>query len=342
MALRLILEIAGGPELEIGDSRRKVFEGEGGRIGRALDCEWVLSNGYVSRHHATVSCIDGVFYIESVGANGVAVNSSDARLSRHQRRALKHGDRLFLDEYEIQVSITDVDTSAPALDYKVPPEEDVLANLAPVPAPPTLQAAPAAYFDAAAFFQGLGVEPQPLDAAAATLIGQILRVSLQGLLDVEQARLQVDTQLRASDDTVEIASLNSPLKVATRVEEAILALLGPPQPGQLPPLKAVEDALGDIRFHQLSMLAGMRASFDSFTHRFEPGRLIELANYGRHKSLTGLAAKARYWDKYLELFEEVMLHPEEGLQNAYREVFFDTYERQLADLKRTQPQQAAA
>jgi len=338
MAFNMILEIAGGPELEIGDPRRKVFDAAGGRIGRGLDCDWVLSNRYVSRHHATVSCVGEVFYIESLGANGVAVNTSEERLSRHQRRALNHGDRLFLDEYEIRVSIVDTRTPEPSFDNKVPPEEDVLAHLLPL-----LPSRPArATFDAAAFFKGLGFEPMSLDEQAAGMLGQIVRAMLQGLLDIEQARALFKSQLRSPDDTIEAAGNNSPLKRATSIEDAVRALLGPTLPGQLSPLEAVEDALGDIRFHPLSMTAGMRASFDSLTSRFEPGRLMDLANHGRYKSLSGLAAKARYWDKYLELFEEVILYPEEGLQRSYREKFCDTYERQLADLKRNQRDQAAA
>jgi type VI secretion system protein ImpI len=107
MSQHLILEVEGGPELEIGDPPRKVFGLAGGRIGRALDCDWVLSNPYVSRHHATVSHAAGVFYIESAGTNGVALNDPQDRVPRRARRPLRDGDRVFLDDYEIRVVVTD-------------------------------------------------------------------------------------------------------------------------------------------------------------------------------------------------------------------------------------------
>src|ERR1700748_3364771 len=122
MALSVSLQIVGGPELEIGDPPGTVFDVAGGRIGRALDCEWVLSSRYVSRHHATVSCVDGVFFIEGVGANGIAVNDSTAKLARHARRPLRNGDRLFLDEYEIRVAIEEA--TAARTERGIPPEED--------------------------------------------------------------------------------------------------------------------------------------------------------------------------------------------------------------------------
>jgi type VI secretion system FHA domain protein len=85
---------------------RAVFGRAGGRIGRASDCEWVLPNPYVSRHHATVSHADGTFYIESAGENGVALNDPAHVLARFERHALSHGDRLFIDELEVSVEIS--------------------------------------------------------------------------------------------------------------------------------------------------------------------------------------------------------------------------------------------
>src|ERR1700679_811531 len=104
MALKLILQVTDSQKLEIGDPQRVVFGAAGGRIGRALECDWVLSSHYVSRHHAVVSCAGEVFYIESLGENGVALNDSQHRLPNRERCALNNGDRLFIDEYEIVVT----------------------------------------------------------------------------------------------------------------------------------------------------------------------------------------------------------------------------------------------
>jgi type VI secretion system protein ImpI len=111
MALKLILQVSNSQKLEIGDPRRVVFGAAGGRIGRGLDCDWVLSSRYVSRHHATIRCVGGVFYIESLGDNGVALNDAQKMLSKRERRALNNGDRLFLDEFEISVTILDTDAA---------------------------------------------------------------------------------------------------------------------------------------------------------------------------------------------------------------------------------------
>ncbi len=114
MALKLILQVTDGQKLEVGDPQRIVFGAAGGRIGRSLECDWVLSSRYVSRHHATVSCAGGVFHIESLGDNGVALNDSQQRLPKRERCALNNGDRLFIDEYEILVTVLDTNAAREA------------------------------------------------------------------------------------------------------------------------------------------------------------------------------------------------------------------------------------
>jgi type VI secretion system protein ImpI len=105
--MNLIMEVTSRNAAEVGAARRKVFGSDGGRIGRAPDCDWVLANPYVSRHHATVHCINRTFYIESTGENGVALNDVNATLARMERRPLKSGDRVFIDEFEISVVVSE-------------------------------------------------------------------------------------------------------------------------------------------------------------------------------------------------------------------------------------------
>ena len=94
IVMELTLEVVSPNGQALGPARRKVFGPEGGRIGRAPDCEWVIANPYISRHHATVRWISGTYYIESTGENGVAVNSPQALLPQRERRALRNGDRI--------------------------------------------------------------------------------------------------------------------------------------------------------------------------------------------------------------------------------------------------------
>jgi type VI secretion system protein ImpI len=104
--MNLILEIVSPPSAPPGIDPRKTFGAQGGRIGRAPECDWVLASPYISRHHATVSCTGTTYYIESTGENGVAVNDVQALLQPQERRELSNGDTLFVDEFEIRVLLS--------------------------------------------------------------------------------------------------------------------------------------------------------------------------------------------------------------------------------------------
>ena len=103
--MNLTLEIVSQNGQSLGPARRKVFGPEGGRIGRSPECEWVIPNPYISRHHATIRWISGTYYVESTGENGVAIGTAQAMIPKLERRPLKNGDRLFIDEFEIAVGL---------------------------------------------------------------------------------------------------------------------------------------------------------------------------------------------------------------------------------------------
>jgi type VI secretion system FHA domain protein len=102
----LTLEITGPQAGSIAGAPRKVFDAAGGTIGRLPDNHWMLPDPHVSGHHAVIRYIGGTFYIEDTSTNGVFINSTENRLTRGQPYALKSGDRILIDLYEIRASIT--------------------------------------------------------------------------------------------------------------------------------------------------------------------------------------------------------------------------------------------
>ena len=102
----LILEISSSQEARPG-VRRQEFSEKGGLIGRANECSWVLPHSKVSGRHAVISCRNAVFYIEDTSRNGVCINSADNRLVRGRPYALKSGDHILIEPYEIHVSISE-------------------------------------------------------------------------------------------------------------------------------------------------------------------------------------------------------------------------------------------
>jgi type VI secretion system FHA domain protein len=103
----LTLEVTSPQAATLGDARRRVFSSQGGTIGRAGSCDWVLSHRKVSGRHASITYQDGMFYIvDEQSVNGVFINSTKNRLVPGRRYALKNGDRIIIDPYEMEVSMT--------------------------------------------------------------------------------------------------------------------------------------------------------------------------------------------------------------------------------------------
>ena len=105
--MNLILEVAPPEAATLGTGARRVFSRAGGSIGRGSSNDWILSHRKVSGRHALISHQDGVFYIVDEGsANGVFINSMTNRLVPGKRYALRAGDRIIIDPYEISVTIS--------------------------------------------------------------------------------------------------------------------------------------------------------------------------------------------------------------------------------------------
>jgi hypothetical protein len=82
-----------GRALLLVEGKRVVVGEDGGRLGRSRDCEIVLSDPNVSRHHAALRPSGGAWMIEDLGStNGVKVNGR--RID--QPAALTPGDRIEL------------------------------------------------------------------------------------------------------------------------------------------------------------------------------------------------------------------------------------------------------
>jgi type VI secretion system FHA domain protein len=134
----LTLEVIGEQATDLGAAGRKVFNAIGGTIGRLPDNDWVFPDPYVSGRHALIRYLNGKYFIEDTSTNGVFINTPDNRISRTQPQQLRNGDLLFIDAYQIKVSI---ENDPEARDRKDPfanlrPPAKAQQRRAPEPPPP--------------------------------------------------------------------------------------------------------------------------------------------------------------------------------------------------------------
>lgn len=527
--MQLTLEVISPNGDLLGSNRRKTVGPEGAQIGRSKESDWVINDQYISRVHARVRYVNGAFYIEGLGRNPLAMNDPEQTIPNNEPHLLRNGDRFFLDQYEIKVSMSGgsgagvipEDPFAPssqaapavphswsagnALDLNIsdgaaepdgnldplaalggaaPKQapipainlnqrsvlEDSFSAPAPVaappqpripgpskipdswehssgftqmgqqpaapppprrPAPPTRTAAapppvvepkrgPAASDDSipdtwdksktrieasgpptaklpplADILQGAEqstipvdrprppapspahtmrrsvpedappVAPaQPIKAPAAPAaaghgsvdleellraagvpashmspemareLGQVLRIVVQGLMEVLQSRAEIKSQLRMSMTRMQ-SSENNPLKFSPNVEAALHTLLVERNRGYLPTVRAFQEALLDIRNHQIAVLSGIRTAFNQMIEQFDPEKIDEeLEKQSKRGGLLNLGGKgARFREQYVEQFQSIARDPDESFKRLFGEFFAQAYEEQMDRLK---------
>ncbi len=141
----LTLTVTGNQAAQLGARSRKMFVGKDGSIGRSEECDWVLSSTGVSRVHAMIRYVNGIYFIEDRSTNGMLLNG--APLLKGDPAALKDGDRVRIDNFDISVhlqqdseTIVQVAPRGPAPASIPEPEPAAPASFAP---PPPLPSAPA-------------------------------------------------------------------------------------------------------------------------------------------------------------------------------------------------------
>ncbi len=203
------------------------------------------------------------------------------------------------------------------------------------PVAPRAAPAPAAAGDdelLAALMQGLaapGVRIERLTPAMMLLIGQMLRESMRGTVELLVARAALKREMRA-EMTMIVSRENNPLKFSPSVEVALQHLLGPPSPGFMAAAPAVRDAFDDLRAHQLGVMAGMKAAFEGVLQRFDPQQLeSKLTRKSAISSLIPSTRKARLWELFQELFSQISSEAQDDFDELFGKAFLKAYEAQL-------------
>ena len=233
-----------------------------------------------------------------------------------------------------------------------PPPHPVMAMPPPPPPPPqpvvqspmpAHAAAPAAPMSGdpagaiAALLGAAGVDPATARMAAASpamhsVLGTLLAVVVQGMLDVLKSRADIKSTFRVPVTSMRPIE-NNPLKFSANAAQALQNLLAPRNQAYLGPVEAFDEGFQDIKAHQMATMAGMRAAFDSMLKRFDPDELAErFEKRVKRASLISISGKSRYWDLYRELYEEWTQDADLNFQRLFGEKFAQAYEEQMRRL----------
>ena len=216
-----------------------------------------------------------------------------------------------------------------------PAKRDVPRPAAPV-AVPAAPSAPLARPGRAlaAFLEGAGLQSLEISDAEAEAFmresGAIMRAAVEGLIGLLIARSELKKEMRAEDRTMVASRDNNPLKLMTDSGEAMRFLFDARERVSgafLPPVQAVRDACGDLRVHDIALMAGMRAAFQGALKRFAP-QYIEREVDKQNGSFT-LNKKVKLWEAFVAYHEKLSRDAEDDLLKVFGREFVATYMAQV-------------
>ncbi len=211
-----------------------------------------------------------------------------------------------------------------------PPEAAKPDTPAPVAASGSDHAAARALLEALEV-DDLQIEDADLPATMGRM-GRVLRAMISGLREILMTRTSIKSEFRI-DQTMINAGGNNPLKFSISAEQAIEALVKPRVKGYLAAEEATEQALNDIKAHEVAMVTGMEAALKGVLARLDPEVLAgKIEGSGKLGSLFK-GKKAQYWEVYEKMYAEISDQAENDFHDLFSREFARAYKEQLEKLK---------
>lgn len=184
---------------------------------------------------------------------------------------------------------------------------------------------------AAAFLEGAGLAPDRVSIVITPEFmrefGEVLRVAVQGSIDLLSARSEIKREFRA-DVTIIASGKNNPLKFLPTAEGVMLQLAGQSFPGFMPPVAAVQEAFNDLAVHQIALMAGIRAAYAEAVTSLSPSEIEKRSSRSNSvlSKLSTLHRKAALWDEYQQKYDSIRQHAEDDLMAFSGHTFVQAYE----------------
>jgi type VI secretion system protein ImpI/type VI secretion system protein len=188
----------------------------------------------------------------------------------------------------------------------------------------------------AAFLRGTGLpDARPADPAAAMeALGSAFRALVSGMRMALIARTAIKREFRIEQTMIRKRG-NNPLKFSADDDDALRALLGAGRQTEMGPAEAVDDALRDIRRHELAMMSAMQTAMQALLSRFDPAKL-RLTSERSGLNLMPLQKKARAWDAYEMLYAQINQALSDDFDDVFGKAFARAYEQALTQSRERQ------
>ncbi len=224
-----------------------------------------------------------------------------------------------------------------AVQQKLPPPPAMLTQPPPSSAPPrrTPEATSPGNGDTAAFMQhlakGAGLPAAIFanrdSAELAEQIGAILRITVESVMSLLQARTQAKQLTRSTSQTMIQAVENNPLKFSPTAEDALRIMFGPSTRSYLDAQSALAQGFGDLKSHQLKTYMAMQHAIAQLIADIDPVAMAcEMEAQGGSGSWLG-SGKSKLWDAFLTRWKAQLGRDSGAPMEAFMLHFADFYDR---------------
>jgi len=192
-----------------------------------------------------------------------------------------------------------------------------------------------------AFLKGAGISNVNLNSGLTPefmeMLGKLLGTSIKGTFDLLATRASIKREVKA-DVTMVVVRNNNPLKFLSDSETVLTQMLRKKMPGFMGPVEAMQDAYADLHAHQSGMIAGMNGAISEVLKRFNPKVLEERIKSPTFiDSLVPLHRKAKMWDQYDSIFEEINKEAQKDYQKLFGKAFLKAYEKEIERSRSEEP-----
>ena len=206
------------------------------------------------------------------------------------------------------------------------PTPPVAAPVSPQVVPPSAAAAPGAGGGELirAFCEGAGLPPDAYlgnDATAlARELGRTMQATSVELMTMLQDRASAKKFTKGGDRTMMGNTENNPLKFLPDAAQALEVMFLAPRTGFMNGGKGVDEALKDVRTHQMAIFAAIQPALIALLSDISPEAIEEDAGGG---VLGG--GKRKSWDTFVERWDAKVGNHENGMLDAFLKHFAEAY-----------------
>jgi type VI secretion system protein ImpI len=158
-------------------------------------------------------------------------------------------------------------------------------------------------------------------------LGLMLRVVIENLRQLLNARLEARRLARTANQTMIQALDNNPLKFSPTAEDALRIMFGPATHSYLDARRTFEQSFDDLKTHQIKTYAAMQNALSMLIEDLDPQTIDQQA--GGDRGLAGMVGsrKARLWDAYVARWQAKTARHDSGMVDAFMQYFADCYDR---------------